>query len=130
MSHSSGQAQKPSVFGRVVAAVIFTGAYFAYPMIAERFSRDDDVFGQRCGPDKKCPGTATCMLVIDEQRQLGEGYCTYPCNWASGCPTSMACQQGMALTDNQGKKWDGMIGKSRKVCVQTSGKPNAVTHHR
>lgn len=49
-----------------------------------------------CGPDKACPGTASCGA---------DGYCHYPCNGLTACKLIdnrfIACDQGICKTDEE-----------------------------
>ena len=96
----------------IVVIVVFGSGAWAFR------NHQRSSMGEPCRTPKDCPSSAACMLVIDEDRNVKpEGYCTFKCSDTDDCQNGMHCGKGAEIGP-QGQKWDGMFGKSEKVCIK------------
>jgi len=80
-----------------------------------RAERDKEM-GKPCRIPEECHHGAACMLSMGPDRTLQpEGFCTFSCSDSSDCKGSMVCGESFEVGP-QGARWDGMMGKSGRVC--------------
>lgn len=98
-----------------VIALLVTSAmgYFGFSRMARK-----EALGKSCHVPADCPSSMSCLLSVDDERNIGaEGYCTFACTDSSDCHSSMSCGEAIQA-DPQGVRWDGMIRKSTRMCLK------------
>ncbi len=77
-----------------------------------------EALGKGCLVPADCPSGMSCLLSMDEDRNIqAQGYCTFKCDDSSDCHSNMSCGEAIQ-TDSQGAQWDGMIRKSTRMCLK------------
>lgn len=99
----------------IAGAVIF--ALVGAPWLWRRLERRQ-ALGRSCRAAGDCPAQTSCMIRIDEQRNVvGAGYCTIACDDDTDCGSGMTCAPTVEVGP-QGPRWDGMMGRSRMSCTK------------